>query len=141
MAAQPGKRSFEEDENENLFDFCVVLVIKKGSSSKTKTRFMSLPITARKRDLVDRVLALDEGSFAECETTETTWSSFLYAGTSVSGPWISVEGGCKIGSLHTDFNFKFLKLEITCELPVSTEPSTMMDKDVKDEYICKRWLE
>jgi hypothetical protein len=80
MAAQPGKRSFEEDENENLFDFCVVLVIKKGSSSKTKTRFMSLPITARKRDLVDRVLALDEGSFAECETTETTWSSFLYAG-------------------------------------------------------------
>ena len=115
MAAQPTKCAFEEDENGQEVDFCVVFVLKNGASSKTKTRFISLNQSARKRDLVDRVFSLDEGTFAKpCESNQLT-SSFLYAGTSVSGPWISVEGGCKIGSLHTDF--------------------------VKDENICKRWLE
>ena len=40
MAAQPTKRAFEEDENGQEVDFCVVFVLKNGASSKTKTRFI-----------------------------------------------------------------------------------------------------
>ena len=77
MAAQPTKCAFEEDENGQEVDFCVVFVLKNGASSKTKTRFISLNQSARKRDLVDRVFSLDEGTFAK--PCESTWSSFLYA--------------------------------------------------------------
>ena len=70
MAAQPTKRAFEEDENGQEVDFCVVFVLKNGASSKTNQG-------ARKRDLADRVFSLDEGTFAKpCESNQLT-SSFL----------------------------------------------------------------
>ena len=73
MAAQPTKCAFEEDENGQEVDFCVVFFLKNGTSSKTKTRFISLNQSARKRDLVDRVFSLDEGTFAKpCESNQLT---------------------------------------------------------------------